>query len=89
MHGTVFSSIPGLYPLDPSSTSQVMTIKTSPKIATFPQGEDSAKSLTTTALNRLLLPRTRRCFSEEEKVLLQNPYKVPDPVPSAFTCHYC
>lgn len=52
MHRTIFSSIPGLFPLDPSSTSQDVTIKTSPCIAKFPWGEESAKALKTTALNR-------------------------------------
>lgn len=43
-HCTVFSSNPGLCPLDPSSVPQVGTIKMSPNSARFLQGEERVQN---------------------------------------------
>lgn len=66
-----FSSIPGLYPLDPSSPDN----QNVSKHCQLSSGKgESTKSLKTTSLNRSLLPRTRRCSARKKR---NDYFKIP------------
>lgn len=83
----IFCSIPGLYPLDPSSPDN----QNVSKHCQLSSGKgESAKPLKTTSLNRSLLLRARRCSARKRNYYY---FKIPARSPIlcqvlSFTCYY-